>query len=102
MFFDPDLAAYLAVLTITTLGSFFAREKWRRSCQSYSLFAWLNLVFVIYGGFWLRNIYDAERVVHGARLGISLGILCAVLFSWLLSGTAMSNPSPSPTQNLPW
>jgi hypothetical protein len=80
----PYLASYLAVLTMTTLGSKYATRTWRRPCQGYALCAWLNLAFVMWGGFGLSDIYDAERVVHGAKLGIGLGILCALLAGWLL------------------
>ena len=80
----PYLAGYLAILTMTTLGSFFVRTRWRRPCQGYALFAWLNLVFVMYGGFWLNDLNDAYRVVKGSQLGMSLGIVCSVLSGWLL------------------
>jgi hypothetical protein len=88
----PHLSVYLAILSLTTLGSFLAQPAWRRPCQGYALFAWLNLVLVMYGGFWLSDIYDAERVIHGARLGMSLGLLCALLTAWLL-------PEPPPGLN---
>ena len=88
----PNLAAYLAVLTLTTLGSFLGNRRWRRPCQGYSLFAWLNLIFVMYGGFWLNDYSDAERVVHGSRLGMSLGILCSLLAGWLLEEPAPEKP----------
>ena len=85
---DPNaqayLATYLAILTMATLGSFFGQPPWRRVCQGYAAFAWLNFVFVMYAGFWLSEIYDALRVVQGSRLGFILGILCAVLAGWLL------------------
>jgi hypothetical protein len=84
----PHLAAYLAILTMTMLGSFLAGPRPRLVCQGYSLFAWLNLIFVMHCGFWMREFNDAERVVHGSYLGISLGILCGVLAGWLFAASA--------------
>jgi hypothetical protein len=85
---DPNarayFACYLAILSFATLASFFGRQGWRRPCQGYATFGWLNLIFVLWGGFWLSNIYDADRVIHGVRLGVVLGVLCAVLAAWLL------------------
>ena len=79
----PILSAYLAVLTLASLGSFVARPRWRRPYQGFALFGWCNLVFVVWCGFWLSTIYDAERVVVGCELGILLGLLCALLAGWL-------------------
>jgi hypothetical protein len=85
---DPNarahLACYLAILSFTTLGSFIGRPNWRRPCQGYATLGWLVLVCILWGGFKLSDIYDAERVVHGVKLGIVLGCLCAVLAGWLL------------------
>src|SRR4051794_5310440 len=56
----PYLSAYLAILAIASLGSFFARPGWRRPSQGYALFGWCNLIFVLWGGFGLTTIYHAE------------------------------------------
>jgi hypothetical protein len=55
------LSAYLAVLVTATLGSFFARPGWRRPFQAFALFAWCNLLFVMWGGFVLSSDYDSHR-----------------------------------------
>jgi len=85
---DPNaqgyLACYLAILAFATLGAFLGKPKWHRPCQGYAGSGWLNLVCVLWGGFWLSNIYDAVRVIHGVCLGIVLGILVAILSGWLL------------------
>ena len=85
---DPNARAYLAVflatLAMTTLGSFFATAELACACQGYAAFGWLMLVCVLWGGFKLSDIYDALRVIHGCRLGLMLGLICAVLAAWLL------------------
>ena len=78
------LSAYLSLLAIASLGSFFARSGWRRPSQGYALFGWSNLVFVMWGGFGLSTIYDAQRVVEGSKMGVAFGVIVALLAAWLL------------------
>jgi hypothetical protein len=80
----PYLSAYLALLAPATLGAFFARPGWRRPSQGFALFGWCNLVFVMWGGFGLSTIDDAERIVQGSKMGMVFGILSAFLAAWFL------------------
>lgn len=78
------LSAYLVLLAAATLGSFYARPRWRRPAQGFALFGWCNLVFVMWGGFWLTFFPDAERVVEGSQMGVVFGTLSALIAALLL------------------
>jgi hypothetical protein len=80
----PYLSAFLTLLATASLGSFFARPSWRRPCQGFAFFGWCELVFVIWGGFRLTNMADAQRVVEGSQLGVVFGVLSALAVTWLL------------------
>jgi hypothetical protein len=80
----PYLSAFLALLATASLGSFFARPSWRRPCQGFASFGWCNLVFVMWGGFGLKTIIDARRIVEGSQMGVVFGVLSAILAAWLL------------------
>ena len=78
------LAAYLAVLTTTTLGSFFARLSWRRPSQGFALFGWCHLVFVMWVCDGLSLSDGGDRIVLECQMGVVFGVLCAVVAAWLL------------------
>jgi hypothetical protein len=78
------LSVYLVALVTATLGSFFARPGWRRPFQAFALFAWCNLVFVMWGGFVLATDYDSHRVVEASKSGVVFGFLSALVAAWLL------------------
>lgn len=79
------LAVYLAVLAFATLAAFVGQPKWRRPCQGFAAFGWLNLVFVLWGGFWLsEHATDSLRAIQGVRLGFVLGTLVAIASACLL------------------
>ncbi len=84
---DPNvrfhLSVYLVILVTATLGSFFARPSWRRPFQAFALFAWCNLVFVMWGGFVLSTDYDSYRVVEASKSGVVFGSLSALVALWL-------------------
>jgi hypothetical protein len=84
------LSAFLAALSMASLGSFFGRPPWRRPCQAFAAFGWLQLVFVVWGGFWVRTNADARQVAEGSQIGMALGVLCALLAAWLLEPTQPS------------
>jgi hypothetical protein len=77
------LSSFLSLLATASLGSFYAYPRWRRACQGFATFAWLELVFVVWGGFWVRSPQDARQVVEGSQMGMVFGLLCAVLAWWL-------------------
>ena len=77
------LSIYLAILTTATLGSFSARSGWRRPFQAFALFAWCNLLFVMWGGLVLSSDYDQHRVVEASKSGVVFGFLSAILAYWL-------------------
>jgi hypothetical protein len=78
------LSAYLSLLSIATLGSFFARPGWRRASLGYALFGWCNLAFVLWGGFGLTDSWDAERIIEGSQRGVIFGVLTALMATWFL------------------
>jgi hypothetical protein len=77
------LSSFLSLLATASLGSFYAYPRWRRAYQGFATFGWLELVFVIWGGFWNRLPQDARQVAEGSQMGIVLGLLCAILAWWL-------------------
>jgi len=85
---DPNaqayFACYLAALAFATLAAFLGRPHWRRSCQGFAAYGWMHLIFVLWGGFRLSDIYDALRLIQGVKLGFVLGVLVALLSGWLL------------------
>ena len=78
------LAAYLALLTTTSLGSFFARPSLRRSSQGFASFGWCNLIFLMWVCDGLNLSDGGERIVLGCQIGVVFGVLCAVVAAWLL------------------
>src|SRR5262249_55106314 len=96
-------STFLALLSTASLGSFYARPRWRRPCQGFATFGWLELVFVAWGGFWVRTAADARQVAEGAQMGMVFGVLCAILAAWLfeparerLGENAVGRPPDSP------
>ena len=95
------LSAYLVILTTATLGSFVARPGWRRPFQAFALFAWCNLLFVMWGGLILSSGYDEHRVVEASKSGVVFGFLSALVAYWLFDqpgggeGNARSHDSAS-------
>ena len=77
------LAAYLALLTTTSLGSFFARPSWRRPCQGFAFFNWCNFVFIIWALDGSRLTIGGWWTVQGCWMGVVLGVLCALVAGWL-------------------
>jgi hypothetical protein len=96
----PNLSAHLILLATATLGSFFARPRWRRPCQGFAVFAWLNLAFVLWGGFGLTTYEDVERVVQGSQLGTVFGVLAALLATWVLEPPVVDPPPPAPADRV--
>jgi hypothetical protein len=78
------LAAYLSLLTTTSLGSFFARPSWRRSSQGFASFGWCHLIFLMWvcDGLNLRDL--GGTIVLGCQMGVVFGVLCAIVAAWLL------------------
>jgi hypothetical protein len=95
-----ELSAFLACLAIASLGSFFARPTWRRAFQGFAAFGWCELAFVVWRGFAQQTISDVLWISEGSRMGVVLGILCAILAVWLLepvrapSAAVRSAPEP--------
>ncbi len=77
------LSSFLALLATASLGSFCAYPRLRRACQGFATFGWLDLVFVVWGGFWVRLNQDARQVAEGSQIGVMFGLLCALLAWWL-------------------
>lgn len=77
------LSSFLSLLAMASLGSFYAYPRWRRACQGFAVFGWLELVFVVWGGFWVRATQDARQVAEGSQMGMVFGLICAILAWWL-------------------
>jgi hypothetical protein len=70
-------SAFLACLSLASLGSFFAKPRWRRGFQGFAAFGWLELVFLIWRH--MESQENAELV----DMGLLFGVLCAIL-AWRL------------------
>jgi hypothetical protein len=79
---SANASAFLACLAVASLGSFFARPRWRRAFQGFAAFGWLELVFVI-----SRYIesHANEAIID---LGLIFGVLCAIVAWWLFEPPA--------------
>ena len=80
----PYLSAFLVLLATASLGSVFGRPALRRPFRGFALYGWCNLVFILHGGFVLKTVYDARRIVEGSQMGVVFGVLSAILAAWLL------------------
>ena len=78
-------AAYVAVLTTTSLGDIYTRPRWRRLWLGYSLFGWAYLLLVLRGGFGFTPDVYAENLSRFCVLGLLMGFICA-LIAHLLTG----------------
>jgi hypothetical protein len=81
--FRPFLSAFLVCLSLASMGSFFAKPRWRRAFQGFAVFGWFQLVCVLWGGFGVHLIRDAERVAEGSQIGMLFGVLTGILAWWL-------------------
>ena len=88
----PFLTAYLALLTSATLGAFLGRPSLRRPCQGYAAFGWCNLIFVLWGGFWVNTYFDGVRIVEGSKMGMAFGAVCAIVAAWSLEPPRGAGP----------
>jgi hypothetical protein len=70
-------SAFLACVAVASLGSFFARPRWRRGFQGFAAFGWLELVFVIW-----RHI-ESQDNAETIDMGLLFGLLCAIVAWWL-------------------
>ena len=77
------LSSFLALLATASLGSFCAYPRWRRACQGFATFGWLDLVYIVWGGFWVGQPQHARQVAEGSQIGVVFGLLCALLAWWL-------------------
>jgi hypothetical protein len=79
----PNLFSFLAFLTLASLGSFFARPKWRRSCQAFAAFGWLDLILCMWGSLSLKNHEESTLIIECAQIGMVFGLLCGIVAGWL-------------------
>jgi FtsH-binding integral membrane protein len=77
-----NLLAFLACLSLATVGSFLSRPRRRRAFQGFAAFGWSQLTFAMLGGFGWTTGIDARRITEGSRMCIFFGVLCAILAVW--------------------
>ncbi len=77
-----NLLAFLACLSLATLGSFFSDPRWRRPFQGFAAFGWSQLTFAMLGGF---GSIDDGLITEGSRMCIFYGLLSALLAAWFFA-----------------